>query len=426
MAVDELIISHAVKVNSGSGVLISALSKEFSYVLTARHVTGDKLEVSRDGRAINIIAAPYHHPDNQIDCSIIKVEYQEDINQRIWAGTLPPGSRISYVGYPRENAGTERPYKIYAGNPNDLAHQIIVCNLDTNPSQDSIEGMSGGGVYYIAGNIPYLWGVEFRMDDEDPEARYGRIRCLPISRFEEIIEAHQLVQIAPHYLGCFSNFKDDIFYFNAANPANVQKLRQKLDEKANWLIEQGIPSPHDLMLRYREKLLIGDDEPIVTVLDRNLWVAYFEFVIVCSILDDEDVIDEAYLDKLDRKRRFVYSGSDDNWIWRLSDIFKAARGMLDVNGAMLVNSPQENAIGVPDPEDIADVIDDIASSPRFRELSRIDSAHSEIYQTYSVAHLKGLRNDHILAKHREYGRSSIGSQLSILKGYYDDAIKKKL
>ncbi|SEQ93554.1 hypothetical protein SAMN04244573_02557 [Azotobacter beijerinckii] len=422
MAVDELIISYAVKVNAGSGVLISALSQEFSYVLTARHVIGDHPEVSRDGRAINVIEPPYHHPD--VDCSIIKVEYQADIKQRTWMGVLPAGSRISYVGYPRSNVGTGRPYKIYTGSPNDLAHQIIVCNLDNNPSQESIEGMSGGGVYYIDGHLPYLWGVESRMDDEDPEARYGRIRCFPISRFEEIIETHKLVQIAPFYMGCFSNFKDDIFYFNAANPVNVQKLRQKLIEQAEWLIDQGMPAPHDLMVRYLRELLIGDDEPDVTVMGRKLWVAYFEFVIVCSILDDVDIIDEAYLKTLDRKRRFMYSSSADNWIRKLSEIFKAAKDMLDANGAMLVNSPQENAIGVPDPEDLEEVIGDIASSPRFRELSRIDNAHGEIYKTYSIAHLKGLRNEHVLNKHREYGSSTVGKQLSIFKGYYGSAIKE--
>ncbi|MNF88050.1 hypothetical protein D3C84_705340 [compost metagenome] len=177
------------------------------------------------------------------------------------------------------------------------------------------------------------------------------------------------------------------------------------------------------MVRYRRELLIGDDEPSATVLGRELWVAYFEFMIVCSILDNVEVIDEAYLESLDRKRRFMYSSSGDNWIRRLSDIFKAARAMLDANGAMLINSPEENAMDVPGREDLEEVIDDIASSPRFRELARIDSAHGEIWSTYSVAHLKGLRNKLVLAKHREYGDTNIGGQLTKFKGYYGGVIK---
>lgn len=422
MSVDEIIISYAVKVNSGSGVLVSALTQEFSYVLTARHVTAAGLEVSREGRKLNIIAPPYDHPD--VDCSIIKVEYQADVNQRVWTEPLPARARISYVGYPSLNLGTNRPYKIYTGSPNDIANQTIVCNLDGNPSQNSIEGMSGGGVYYVDNNTPHLWAVEARMDDEDENERYGRVRCFPISRFNEIIELHNLDKIAPFYMGCFSSLMEEIFSFNAANPSNVQKLRNKLSEQAEWLISNGLPAPHDLMMRYQRELLVGDDEPDVTVLDRELWISYFEFVIVCSILDGVNVIDEAYLVSLDRRRRFMYSSSPNNWLCKLSEIFKAAREMLEESGAMLINSPQENAVCVPDTEDLEEIIDDIASSPKYRDLGRIDSAHGEIYRTYSIAHLKGLRNDYVLNKHREYGKSPTSQQLNILKGYYGSAIKK--
>lgn len=421
MTTDEQIISYAVKVNTGSGVLISTLSQEFSYVLTARHVAGERAEISRNGHVINVIGSPFHHPE--VDCSIIKVEFQADIKQRTLMRSLPAGSGISYVGYPRSNNGTDRPFKIYTGSSNDVAHQVIVCNLTGNPGQESIEGMSGGAIYHTDGNVAHLWGVEARMDDEDPEARYGRIRCFPISRFEEIIEAHDLLQIAPYYMGCFSNFIDEIFYFNSANPANVQMLRQKLNERAEWLIEKGMPTPHDLMMRYRRNILIGDDEPSNTVLSRDIWVAYFEFLIICSIIDDIDVVDEACLELFDRKYRFMYSSSGENWIRRLSDIFKAAKDMLEANGAMLINSPEENAVDVPDPDDLNEVIDDIASSPKFRELSRIDNAHAEMLGTYSVAHLKGLRNKYVLAKHREYGSVNIGGQLKKFKGYYGSAIK---
>ncbi|MDU8357938.1 ABC-three component system protein [Pseudomonas syringae group sp. J309-1] len=422
MTTDESIISYAVKVNSGSGVLVSALSPAFSYVLTAHHVIGDPIVVNRNGQELNIIGVPYRHPD--YDCSIIKVEYQPDISQHIWRGELDAGSRISYVGYPRSNVGSDRPYKIYTGTSNDQAHQLIVCNLDNSPSQEFIEGMSGGGVYCFRGGHPFLWGIEARMDDEDADARYGRIRCHSMECFDQIIEANQLAKMAPFYMRCFSNLKSDIFHFNAANPGNVEKLRLKLGQLAEWLIEQNMPAPHDLMVRYKRELLLGDKEPDSTVLDRDLWVAYLEFAVVCSILDAVDVIDETYLESLDRRRRFMYSCSDDNWLWKLSDLIKSAREMLDANGAILVNSPQENAADLPGAEDIQDVLDDIASSPNFRAMTRIDSAHGDIVKTYSFAHLKGLRNKLVLDNHREYGRSSSGQQLAIFKEYYDRAIKE--
>jgi hypothetical protein len=408
--------------NCGSGVLVSALSLDFTYVLTANHVISDPIVVSRNGRELNVIGAPYRHPD--YDCSIIKVEYQADISQHIWRGELDAGSRISFVGYPRSNIGSIRPYKIYTGTSNDQADQFIVCNLDNSPSQESIEGMSGGGIYCVREKHPYLWGIEARMDDEDDDARYGRVRCHSMECFDQIIEVNQLAQMTPFYMCCFSNFKSDIFHFNAANPGNVAKLREKLGELAEWLIERKMPAPHDLMMRYKRELLLGDTEPNSTILERDLWIAYLEFSVVCSILDDVEIIDTAYLETLDRRRRFMYSGSDVNWLWKLSDLMKAARAMLDANGVILVNSPEENAVDLPEDEDIKEVLDDIASSPRFRAMARIDSAHGNIVNTYSFAHLKGLRNKLVLAKHRRYGESSIGQQLTIFKEYYDQAIKK--
>lgn len=421
MTADELIISYSVRVNSGSGVLVSALSLDYTYVLTAKHVIDGPIVISRDGNVLNVIGAPYHHPD--YDCSVIKVEFQSDVAQHIWRGELDVGSRISYVGYPRSNISSARPYKIYAGTSNDKAHQFIVCNLDNGPGQESIEGMSGGGVYHNQGGLHYLWGVEARMDDEDSELRFGRIRCHPIECFDQIIEVNQLALMAPFYMNCFSNFRSDIFHFNAANPRNVERLRGKLGEAAEWLIDQNMPAPHDLMVRYKRELLLGDSEPVSTALDRKLWVAYLEFAVVSTILDGVDIIDEAYLNSLDRRRRFMYSCSDDNWIWKLSDLMKAAREMLDVNGTILVSSPEENAVVWPDPEDITEVLDDITSSPKFRAMARIDSARGDIIKTYTFAHLKGLRNTCVLAKHRDYLVASPAQQLSTLREYYDHAIK---
>lgn len=425
MNTDELIISYAVRINNGSGVLVSTLSLDCTYVLTAKHVIDvpdTPITVSRNGIELNIIGTPYHHP--VYDCSIIKVEYQNDISQHIWRGEQVAGSRVSYVGFPRSNYDSDRPDKIYIGTSNDKANQLIVCNLDNSPGQESIQGMSGGGVYCIQEGYPHLWGVETRMDDEDAEARYGRIRCCSIECFDQIIEANQLAQITPFYMQCFSNFRNDIFSFNAVNPRNVVLLRDKLDEQAKWLIEQNMPAPYDLMMRYKRELLLDNKAPDSTILERDLWVAYLEFSVICSILDGVDAINTTYLSSLDRRLRFMYSYSNENWLRKLSDLMKAAREMLDENGTILVSSPQENATDMPRSEDIQDVLDDIASSPKYREMSRIDSAFGDIVKTYSFAHLKGLRNNLVLDKHREYGQASSGQQLTIFRGYYGRTIKE--
>ncbi|MFM5372104.1 ABC-three component system protein [Aeromonas veronii] len=420
MTPDELIISYAVKINGGSGVLVGALSQDYTYVFTAKHVLSATNQVTRSGVPLQIIDEPYLHP--KLDCAVIKVEFQQNVKQRNWLGNVPTGAVLSFVGFPDTNTNTDIPYKIYTGVQNSTLNNVVVCNLNNSPAQDAIVGMSGGGLYHVYNGYPYLVGVESRMDDEDEHLRWGRIRCFSMAIFEEIIAQHDLALIAPSFMTCFSQLKDDIFYFNAANPDNVVKLHKKLHEYADTVIALGLPPPHELMTRYNKKLLVGH-ETQAAVLDRDLWVAYFEFVIVCALIDGPNNIDEDYIKDLEKRRRFVYSGSNAHWIRHLSEILKAAKSTLDEHGVMIISSPQEEAPCLPDEEDLEEVIDDIASAPTVGTGGRIDDVHSEVYKTYTVAHMKGLRNKYVLKKHREYGLARPSEQLKIFRDYYNEVIK---
>ncbi|OKA24033.1 hypothetical protein BOH74_12130 [Pseudomonas versuta] len=420
MTADELIVSYAVKVNEGSGVLVSALSQEYSYVFTAKHVLSDVNVITRNGNSLSVKNKPYLHPD--LDCAVIQVEFQTDVKQRNWMGEISAGAAFSFVGYPKTNVGTESPYKVYTGQRNSVVNNVVVCNLDNSPTQDAITGMSGGGLYHVVNGYPYLVGVECRMDDEDEELRWGRIRCYSLAIFEEIIATHQLSLIAPSFMECFSRLREEIFYFNVSKPENVLKLNKKLSEFADYLIEQGLPPPHSIMMRYQRKLLVGLETP-AAVLDKSLWIAYFEFLIVCALIDEPPVVDDAYFKSLDTRRRFVYSSSSSHWIKHLSEILKAARSSLDECGTMVINSPQEEAPHLPDEDDLSEIIDDIASSPKLGKLSRIDDVHGEVYRTYTVTHMKGLRNEYVVKKHREYGKAMSSAQLGIFRDYYNEIIK---
>lgn len=416
MTPDELIISYAVKINGGSGVLVGAVSLDYTYVLTAKHVLTAANQVTRSGVPLQVIDEPYLHPT--LDCALIKVEFLQDVKQRNWLGNLPTAAALSFVGFPDTNTDTDIPYKIYTGVQNSTVNNVVVCNLNNSPAQDAIVGMSGGGLYHVCNGYPYLVGVESRMDDEDENLRWGRIRCFSMAIFEEIITQQNLSPMAPSFMACFSQLKEEVFYFNAANPDNVVKLHRKLHEFAELLIEQGLPPPHELMRRYNKTLLVGH-ETQTSVLDKELWVAYFEFVIVCALIDDQKNINEDYIKCLDKRRRFVYSGSNAHWITHLSEILKAAKSTLDEHGIMIISSPHEEAPCLPDEEDLDQVIDDIASVGT----GGIDDVHGEVYKTYTVAHMKGLRNKYVLKKHREYGAARVSEQLKIFRDYYNEVIK---
>src|SRR5690554_5581180 len=110
MTISEIMQSYCVKVNNGSGVLVNAMTREYSYVLTAAHVIPDKLDslVVHDyqGKQLDILAA-FTSPDwndsksEYYDFAVLKVDYQERVLQSyISASALIDRASLTLVGFP--------------------------------------------------------------------------------------------------------------------------------------------------------------------------------------------------------------------------------------------------------------------------------------------------------------------------------------
>ena len=427
MTYAELMAANCVMVNAGSGVLVSAMSQDYSYVLTARHALEDhNVLTDHRGQPIRIIDV-HRHPDaahdEKYDCAVIQVEYVPDIKQSsLPAGSLEARAFLSLAGFPTLDRKGESPIKHYDGHLTSVAEDLMVFTVDGIPGHDSIVGMSGGGVYCLYDNHPYLVGVEFRMDRDTPEQQSGRVQCQGLNRFEEIIQAKKLAHMVPCFLECFSRLKNEIFSFNVISPQNVQKLQEKLGALADVLIAGGLPAPYELMVKYQRSLLVTTELP-GAMQDKQLWVAYFEFVIICALVDGAPVLDEAYLEALERRRRFLYSSSSENWLRNLPEILRSARHMLDAKGTMVVASPQEDARELPEDSHLEYVLDDIGSVPTSGSMLRIDNINDPVYKTYTVTHMKGLRNKYVVLKEWEYGKAMPSAQLNIFREYYNEVIK---
>src|SRR5690606_14701477 len=97
----------------------------------------------------------------------------------------------------------------------------FILSADGIPSKEITLGMSGGGVYYIDNNSPYLIGIEYSMDGNDSAEHFGRLKCNTLVFFDEIIEKNQLFPMIPSFLECFSRVKNDVFNFNVADFSNI-------------------------------------------------------------------------------------------------------------------------------------------------------------------------------------------------------------
>lgn len=420
MTVSEIMQSYCVKVNGGSGVLVNAMTQEYSYVLTAAHVI-----LNEEGNIIsdeegNIAVHDYQdNPLNVLselipqewresradhyDFAILKVNYQERLAQKcLPASDLSDRASLTLVGFPETERNSSDPIKEYIGHKISVANELLMLSLDGIPGTNTIKGMSGGGVYHVQGERPFLTGIEFRMDGSTSEQQYGRSQCHCLSKFEALIKINSSAPMIPAYLECFSRVKDLIFEFNVINTSNVLNLKGALEELANNLIGRGLPPPYKVMADYNSELLVNPAR-LNELESRQLWVGYLEFLVISTLMDNSSSADENYIKSLDRKRRLLYTSDNTNWISRLEELLKVARKLLDKDGTLIVASPDVSAKPLPPDFHLEHVISDIASVPNQGPLA-IDKVESAIYTSYKLTHLEGLRNKCVIDEEFNYSR----------------------
>ncbi len=201
MTASNLMASNAVIVNEGSGVLVNAMTQDYSYVLTAKHVLAksgsQNIVTNQYGNSLRVLDVLVGQEEH-CDCAVIKIEYVPTVAQQSFpAIALPNSALLKFVGFP----GTERlsatPLKIYDGHVTDVREGLISFTIEGSPSKTAIDGMSGGGMYYIVNEHPLLVGVEFGMDSIRQDLQYGRIQCKSLIVFEEIINLNSAAPMVP-------------------------------------------------------------------------------------------------------------------------------------------------------------------------------------------------------------------------------------
>lgn len=411
--VSEIMQSYCVMVNSGSGVLVNAMTLEFSYVLTARHAVVDdpaKNEVSDHNKkpikVLDVMVFPKEGQQEPLDCAILKVTYQEGVSQKTWAAVnLPAMANLTFVGLPAAERASATPIKHRAGQAASVVNELITLELAGIPSKDVIQGMSGGGVYHIDNGFPYLVGVEFEMEATCLDHQYGRVDCHSLARYNQLLALHSSTPMVPPYLECFSRVRDRIFAFNVYDPINVRNLKSALLGFADLLIASGMPPPYEIMKRYDVQLLLDMTE--YSVLEaRELWVAYLEFVVISALMDSTGNANSGYISGIDKKRRLLYTSDGTNWLRRLDEILKIARKFLDKDGTLVVASPDAAAKPFPKGAMLEKVISNIAIVPG--QPFSIDEVESEIYTSYKLTHLEGLRNSCVIEKEEDYRSLATG------------------
>lgn len=433
MTVSEIMQSYCVMVNGGSGVLVNAMTQEYSYVLTAAHVIDEAVDgvvvIDYQGRNIDVfdVFLPDKVDDVRLyDCGVLKVAHQPHVAQQsLPAAYLQLQDKITFVGCPATERDSSDPIKHWDGHMTSAVDELILLTVAGIPGTETIRGMSGGGIYHVDGGFPYLVGVEFKMDGTGHDQQFGRARCHSLFRFEELIVANNSAAMVPEFLECFSRIKKGIFEFDVITPGNVQNLKVALDEFTDKLIKNGMPPPYEVMTRYSLSLLV-DGKRQNELKTRELWIAYLEFLVICALLDNSGSVDSNYLKATERKRRMLYTSDGSNWIRRIEELLKVARKLLDKDGVVIVASPQATAICLPKNFSLDNIVKNIAVVPNEGPFA-VDLVEATIYKSFKLTHLEALRSRCVVLEEEDYKLVPEGvDQLLLFRNKLDEAINERV
>lgn len=431
---------QTVVVAEGSGVLVPAMTSSYAYVLTAGHNVrvarenphvlhkGEDISVRmQDGTPLTVLAvfASISEDAALLLVSWISVEpvayatHNVQFNDHTWL-----------FGYPSlRRAGMTPGVRVYKCTISDVNKSNFCIETSSFASYREVVGVSGGGVYKHLDGAWLLVGIEYSMEGEEDES-HNWLKCINMSAFEDIIACNMYQEISlaplfPPFLLDFKNLLDQTFLLDAFVCQNTrQALRATLQELGRAKLIPGCPSPHSLMQKFDERLLVRGS-PRFRLADRKLWLSWLELFIVSLLVDDVDQFDEIYVEGLRKRRLLLYSSSTEEWTRFLEDISHSNLDGLDDDGLVMISNKRD---GPPTKTRHTIRIDRLIT-----DISRPASLHLDIdaprrpVTARTVVHLDGLHADCITRREEEYiheGNFKQSTAIDHLKEVYRAAISK--
>ena len=407
-----------VKVNGGSGVLFQPMTEEYSYILTAKHTLYQDEETMHTPIEENSIEAigievefikKYEH--NELDIAILKIEkvnIETPLKEFEEVSKSKSYELYGYPGYKRnENVNIEEQIENFEVSLSSTSRNKVTLDNPKFSTIAEIKGVSGGGVFREVGELIYLVAIEYEMNaKKNSIATHQRIDAISIEAFEKIIDDNraELVPLYPPYMNDFNLLLDDIFLLNGLM-IEKEKVITFLKDIAKNDIKCNI-SPKEIHDLYKDKLF-SKEEYINELLNKELWVRYFEFLVLSKLIDNDEIcIDN--IDKIYTKRKFLFVKTDD-WTSLVKEIFSYNLKSLNKNGTLCI------ACDIDTKPDICEIppelLKQINNVPSRR--MKINEAISSPIEEISIQHIHNFQKKFIVNQ-------------SVLLGLNIDKIEEKV
>lgn len=347
LGIDDIKQKLTVRVNDGTGVLVSPLDKDILYVFTCRHVVLDEgknilpidnISISYDeanSKQAHVFTIQSVEVSEQVDNDIAVLVVKRDIDiPHLYISSDRIG--CFHIGFPKSRKNAED--KIGNTLVLHIAHfdsnsetDIVEYQYDVNNKENEIKGMSGGGIF---NKDCKLVGIHTQSAMHDKQEMLGKCGMIPISLFLQLIAEKKLPPVLKFDLSYFGKMVGWVFDFSCERFVDDRTAQFTSDlDQYKAIVEQWSPIRMFDVLIKKGKINEGTK---LEGLDQRYWQAFTLFIVgVIALLDLNEPDGEKAIVSLYEKFHYCYSNEELD-VYDVREKLEAKLVVGKIKGAYLV------------------------------------------------------------------------------------------
>ena len=387
---DKVVVWIKYRGGSGSGVLISSMEKNNSYLISAWHCFGKQsninygeIEVFRqEENELKQIFLNFKDSViiEQNDIVICEIDYIEDIPQY---QIVSPENRdkVAFVGFPNGLSGEECMTHRYIirGEINELPNDsIIQINSERSfetylsDAQKNMSSYSGSGIFIESDKIPYLCGIITNLGSK--EGTFSVVNGILISVIDDILYQKKNIHLPNTKWSSFEKFVTNtlkIFDEPLLNICSVQIPEIIENVTPNNILEH---CGNKIVWPYSDK----------SVFRQEVWEEWLLYLIIRCIESHDNMKNERFYvirnKGKNRKIKVLYATDHPTLPKFLKDYLKNAYGDISAGQVMIIKMDTPPAIKKLSSRKIDNIVSDISSAISIEKHIYIDDVESNIRQ----------------------------------------------
>lgn len=330
--IDQIKAHWMVRVNDGTGIVVSPLDDSILYIFTCKHVIQDKnnellsnesISVRYDGRTsrnnhtfevLNVFT-----DDCQKDVAIIVVKRDLDSIPHLYLSS--DKQECYHIGFPESRKKIEGNFQeslvLYISKfDGNYENDLVEYEYEKTPTDKELNGMSGGGIFNKGGE---LVGIHTQSSMPNEKELLGKSVMIPIVLYLELIKRNDLSSVLEYDLHRFGDMVSWVFDFEGEKvlEESTAQFSAEIDVYKEVVQEWSPLQIFDVLVKNGKM----NSNMKIESLNQAYWQAFTLFVVaIIAFLDLTESDGEKAILYIFDKFHYCYFKSDEEIdVWKVKD-----------------------------------------------------------------------------------------------------------